>query len=137
MTRTELQGIYRDYIACLNKQAWSSLACFVDDGVRYNGNQIGLVGYRNMLEANFAEIPDLHFNIELLVVEPPHLASRLNFNCTPRAKFLNLNINGANVSFAENVFYKFHDKKIVQVWSVIDKTAIETQLMADSDRSDA
>jgi len=136
MTKTELKGIYRDYIACLNKQDWTRLACFVDNDVSYNGNQIGLTGYRSMLEANFAEIPDLHFKIELLVADPPHIASRLHFNCTPRAKFLNLNINGANISFAENVFYQFHDKKIVQVWSVIDKTAIETQLMAGSDQSD-
>jgi hypothetical protein len=28
----------------------------------------------------------------------------------------------------ENVFYEFHDGKIVQVWSVIDKVAIEAQL---------
>jgi predicted ester cyclase len=137
MTKTELQGIYRDYIACLNKQDWPMLARFVDDHVRHNGNQIGLAGYCSMLEANFAEIPDLHFNIELLVAEPPYIASRLHFNCTPRTKFLNLHVNGTNVSFAENVFYKFHDKKIVQVWSVIDKTAIEAQLRADSDRSDA
>ncbi|WP_336605525.1 ester cyclase [Chromohalobacter canadensis] len=27
--------------------------------------------------------------------------------------------------FAENVFYEFRDEKIVQVWSVIDKAAIE------------
>lgn len=137
MTKTELQSRYLDYIACLNKQDWSTLTHFVHNDVRYNDNQIGFAGYRSMLEANFAEIPDLHFNIELLVAEPPHIASRLHFNCTPRATFLNLNINGANISFAENVFYKFHEKKIVQVWSVIDKTAIEAQLLADSERSDA
>lgn len=84
MTKIELQGIYRDYIACLNEQEWSILARFVDNDVRYNGNQIGVAGYRSMLEENFAEIPDLHFNIELLVAEPPHIASRLHFNCTPR-----------------------------------------------------
>ena len=137
MTKTELQDIYREYIACLNKQDWLTLPSFVDNGVKYNGNQIGLEGYCRLLEANFSEIPDLHFNIELLIVEPPYIASRLHFNCTPRAKFLNLNINGANISFAENVFYKFHDKKIIQVWSIIDKTAIEAQLMVDADRNDA
>jgi predicted ester cyclase len=133
MTKIELESIYRDYIACLNKQDWPMLACFVDNDVRYNGKQIGIAGYRSMLETNFIDIPDLHFNIELLFSEPPHMACRLHFNCTPRAKFLNLNINGMKISFAENVFYEFHDKKIAQVWSVIDKTAIEAQLMANSD----
>jgi predicted ester cyclase len=32
------------------------------------------------------------------------------------------------VSFCENVFYEFDHGKIRQVWSVIDKTAIEAQL---------
>ncbi|WP_366066243.1 ester cyclase [Halomonas sp. Mc5H-6] len=37
-------------------------------------------------------------------------------------------MNGQNVTFCENVFYLFHDNKIQEVWSVIDKTAIEAQL---------
>jgi predicted ester cyclase len=32
------------------------------------------------------------------------------------------------VSFSENVFYEFRDGKIREVWSVIDKAAIESQL---------
>jgi predicted ester cyclase len=32
------------------------------------------------------------------------------------------------MSFTENVFYQFREGRIVQVWSVIDKAAIETQL---------
>jgi predicted ester cyclase len=32
------------------------------------------------------------------------------------------------VSFAENVFYQFRAGKIAEVWSVIDKRAIEAQL---------
>lgn len=35
------------------------------------------------------------------------------------------------MSFVENVFYEFRDEKIVQVWSAIDKAAIETQLQAN------
>jgi len=31
------------------------------------------------------------------------------------------------------VFYEFHDGKIVQVWSVIDKQAIEAQLSVHRD----
>ena len=32
--------------------------------------------------------------------------------------------------FCENVFYQFRDQKIWEIWSVIDKAAIETQLEA-------
>ena len=81
-----------------------------------------------MLENDFCEILDLHFNIQLLVSDPPCVASRLVFDCTPRGRFLGLDVNGTRVSFAENVFYEFRGDKIVQVWSVIDKAAIESQL---------
>src|SRR5947209_19562842 len=57
-----------------------------------------------------------------------YLASRLGFDCTPKGKFLGLHVNGKRVSFTENVFYEFRREKIEQVWSVIDKAAIEAQL---------
>ncbi len=57
MIKTDLSGVYRDYIACLNEQDWPKLAKFVDDDVCYNGRRIGLSGYREMLETDFYEIP--------------------------------------------------------------------------------
>jgi predicted ester cyclase len=128
MTKAELSDVYRRYIACLNKQDWPKLGQFVHDDVRYNGNRIGLSGYREMLERDFEEIPDLSFQIQLLMSDPPYIASRLVFNCTPKGKFLGLDVNGKRVSFAENVFYEFGSEKIEQVWSVIDKVAIEGQI---------
>jgi predicted ester cyclase len=62
-----------------------------------------------MLERDFKEIADLQFNIELLICEPPHVASR-------------------PVTFAETVFYRFRDERIAEVRSVVDKAAIEAQL---------
>lgn len=128
MTRAELSDLYRDYIACLNAQDWPTLERFVHDDVRYNGRQLGLSGYREMLERDFREIPDLRFEIRLLVSDPPLVASRLAFECTPRGAFLGLPVNGTRVSFTENVFYELRAGKIAQVWSVIDKAAIEAQL---------
>ena len=128
MTKADLSEIYRAYIACLNQQDWPNLGQFVDDNVSRNGRQLGLSGYRQMLERDFREIPDLHFNIQLLIADAPYIASRLAFDCTPKGKFLGLDVNGKKVSFTENVFYEFRGGKIVQVWSVIDKTAIEAQL---------
>ena len=103
MTDTSLSTIYREYIDCLNRQDWAELEQFVHDEVHYNGEPIGLSGYREMLERDFREIPDLHFDIHLLICEPPHVASRLRFDCTPKGSFLGLEVNGRKVSFAENV----------------------------------
>ncbi|WP_186276238.1 ester cyclase [Burkholderia gladioli] len=128
MTELSLSETYRAYIACLNQQDWSRLGMFVGDEVIHNDQRIGLSGYREMLERDFREIPDLHFDIELLVCEPPRIASRLHFDCSPIGTFLGLPVNGKRVAFTENVFYEFHDGRIRQVWSVIDKAAIERQL---------
>jgi predicted ester cyclase len=128
VNKTDLSDIYRGYIACLNQQDWANLNQFVGDDVRYNGRRIGLSGYRAMLEKDYTEIPDLQFNILLLISDSPYIASRLGFACTPKAKFLGLNVDGKKVSFTENVFYQFQSGKIEQVWSVIDKAAIEAQL---------
>jgi predicted ester cyclase len=131
MSGTDLSEIYWRYIACLNGQDWATLAQFVDDDVVYNGRRIGLSGYRAMLERDFREIPDLHFDIALLVAEPPLIASRLRFHCSPAGTFLGLAVDGKKVSFAENVFYQFRGGKIGEVWSVIDRAAIEAQLSLD------
>jgi len=123
-----LSDIYLDYIACLNQQDWPNLHQFVHTDVEHNGRSPGLNGYIEMLKTDFNDIPDLHYNIEILVADAAYLASRLQFNCTPKGSFLGLPVNGKRVVFAENVFYKFQDNKIRQVWSVIDKAAIEAQL---------
>jgi predicted ester cyclase len=126
--RTDLSGVYRDYIACLNRQDWPKLGLFVDDEVVHNGQRLGLSGYLKMLERDFDEIPDLCFNVRLLMSDPPYVASRIQFDCAPKGTFLGLRVNGKRVSFTENVIYEFHGGKIVQVWSVIDKAAIEAQI---------
>jgi predicted ester cyclase len=123
-----LSDIYRDYIACLNNQDWQNLGRFVHDEVQYNGEPIGLSGYRAMLEGDFLAIPDLYFDIQLVFSEPPLLGSRLGFDCRPKGMLFGLPVNGKRVSFAENVFYEFEGERIAKVWSIIDKAAIEAQL---------
>jgi predicted ester cyclase len=128
VNKSDLSDLYRAYIACLNKQDWPRLGQFVHDEAIHNDRRIGLSGYRQMLEKDFDEIPDLQFNIQMLISDPPYIASRLVFDCKPRGMFLGLHVNGKRISFTENVIYEFRSEKIVQVWSVMDKAAIEAQL---------
>ncbi|WP_316979815.1 ester cyclase [Shumkonia mesophila] len=128
MTPDELREIYRGYIDCLNRQDWDRLGMFVDDAVEYNGTPVGLTGYRGMLEGDFRAIPDLHFGIELLISDPPRIASRLHFDCTPRGMLFDLPVNGKRIKFEENVFYEFSARRVRKVWSIIDKAAIAQQV---------
>src|SRR5258707_14588676 len=124
MISADLSDVYRGYIACLNEQDWGNLGRFVHENVHYNGELIGLSGYREMLEGDFRAIPDLYFDIRLLISEPPRVASRLRFDCTPKGILFGLPVNGKRVSFTENVFYEFRDDRIEKVWSVDRKSVV-------------
>lgn len=128
MTREEIVESYQAYIACLNRQDWQDLHHHVADRVEYNGATIGLDGYRDMLVADFRAIPDLSFNIAVFVCDPPMIASRLAFDCTPVGQLFGLPVNGTRVRFDENVFYEFREGKIRRVWSVIDKSSVAAQI---------
>ena len=128
MTDSELADFYRDYIACLNARDWTHLAQFVAHDVVHNGRAFGLSGYRRMLEKDVEDIPDLRFEVAMVTCDPPSIAAKLAFDCTPAGDFLGLAVNGRRVTFSENAFYELHDRKIAQVWAVVDKAAIEAQL---------
>lgn len=125
---TPLAELYRGYIACLNRRDWSRLGEFVDEAVEHNGRPLGLSGYRDLLQSDVEAIPDLRFRIDLLVCEPPHVAARLMFDCTPKGTFLGLAVDGRRIAFSENVFYRMRGGRIASARSVIDKAAIEAQL---------
>lgn len=128
MAEPEILNLYRAYIDCLNRQDWPALGRFVDQNVHYNGERIGLSGYREMLENDFRAIPDLQFVIDLLMADPPRIAARLCFDCTPVGELFGFAVNGQRVSFTENVFYEFSDGRIRNVYSVIDKATVQAQL---------
>jgi len=120
--------MYKQYIACLNARAWNALGEFVAADVIHNGRPLGVDGYRAMLEENFRDIPDLYFNADLVVADENHVASRLRFDCTPTQEFLGVPVNGRRVVFHEHAFYALRAGKIAEVFSVIDKTAVEAQV---------
>ena len=128
MNRDRLADTYRAYIDCLNARDWPRLGEFVAEGVRHDGRPLGLAGYRAMLEADVRAIPDLRFEIARLACDPPIVASRLLFDCTPAGELFGLRVDGRRVRFSENVFYEFDQGRIREVWSVIDKAAIAAQL---------
>src|SRR5690606_25056029 len=128
MTEATLADRYRAYIACLNSRELSRLGDFVADGVAYNGERVGLEGYRQMIAGDYEAIPDLRFDVQILVADRSTVAVRLAFDCHPVGRFLGLDIDGRHVRFCENVMYEYVDGKIQRVWSVIDKAGIESWL---------
>jgi predicted ester cyclase len=131
MSEGDLLAIYRGYLRCLNEREWPKLGEFVADALSYNGKRMSLRDYRAMLEADTHAIPDLQFHPEVLLANDQVVACRLFFRCTPRHPFLGFEPTGGRVSFPEHVFYGFDDRRIVEVWSVIDKQTIREQGFRD------
>lgn len=99
MRSSDLLVVYRDYLACLNERRWDELGRFVADEVIHNGKRLGLTGYRAMLEADTAAIPDLEFIPEILLADGHVVSCRLFFQCTPQHAFLGFEPTGGRVSF--------------------------------------
>ena len=123
-----LDRVYRDYIAALNERRLDDLDQFVHDRLVYNGEEWTREQYRARLADDVRAIPDLRYDVQLLVAGPDRVACRIWFDCTPRGSFLGVDVDGRRVSFAEHVFYRFRGNRIEQVWSLIDVEGIRRQL---------
>lgn len=129
MLKRELRELYTAYIGCLNNRDWAELALYVDQDVCRNGQYLGLDGYRDMLLNDCRLIPDLQFDVKMLIVDCPYLFSRIQFDCSPLDGFMGLSFGGVRVSFFEHVVYQFRNGRIFDVRSILDKSAVESQLL--------
>lgn len=127
----DLRSVYLGYLACLNERRWDELSDYVADRLVYNGKLFSCNDYRALLVADTEATPDLLFVPELLVVDGPMVSCRLYFRCHPQSTFLGFEPTGGEIAFPEHVFYRFDDGRIVEVWSVIDKDSIRSQVLAD------
>jgi len=126
----DLADRYAAYLAVLNERRFDDLDQFVHHELTYNDEPITRQQYRDLIEGDVATIPDLTFTIVGLVVQDDDVASRLLFDCTPVAEFRGCPPTGRPIRFTENVFYRFRDGRIANVWSLIDNDAIRAQLTA-------
>jgi predicted ester cyclase len=128
MTEAEFEAHYRRYISYLNNRRLDELDEFLHEELTYNGEPETRADYRARIAGDVAAIPDLYFDVHLIVVGGDQIACRLFYNCTPQSEWLGLQPNGKSISFAEQVFYKFRDGKIYEVWSLLDVASIAEQL---------
>ena len=124
----QLESTYRRYLNALNDRRFDELGDFVHDQLTYNGEQITREQYTAMLIEDVRVIPELRYDIDLLVVGDGHVASRISFDCRPRGEFLGISVDGRRVSFAEHVFYRLREGRIERVWSLLDRDAIRNQV---------
>jgi predicted ester cyclase len=125
-----LEARYLAYLDALNGRRFSDLDEFVQDELTFNDEVLTRQEYADMIAADTRVVPDLRFDARLLLTTDDAVACRLWFDCTPTGTFLGLAPTGRRISFCEHVFYRFRAGRIAQVWSLIDRDAVATQLTA-------
>ena len=124
----DIEERYRAYLTCLNERRFADLGEFAHDPVVHNDRTLAVAEFRDLLERDATEIPDLRYAIERLVVQDDQVACRIRFDCTPARPFRGIPPTGKSISFAEHVFYRYEDGKIAEIWSLVDTDAIREQL---------
>ena len=125
MTRDGFEAHYRGYIACLNERRIDEAAAYYLDDIWYNGERMTREQWRKRaIEDSFRAIPDLLWQIEQVVIEGDTIAVRLVDTGILKQDWQGLKATGRSASFGENVFYRFRDKSICEVWSIVDLTAL-------------
>jgi predicted ester cyclase len=123
-----LEARYLAYLDALNDRRFSELAEFVHDELTYNDDVLTRQQYADMIAADTMAVPDLRFDVRLLLTNDDIVACRLWFDCTPTGTFFGRAPTGRRIAFSEHVFYRFRAGRIAQVWSLIDRDAVATQL---------
>jgi len=125
----KLQDFYRKYIAAANARDYDAIANAVAEDVRLNGKMVRradiIAQFKTLIEA----IPDFKWNLQQVVVEDGEIGARSLDSGTPGSKtFFGENPKGKTVEFTEFGSYKVKDGLFVEMWFLIDVTAIAEQL---------
>ncbi|KAH8882553.1 hypothetical protein GQ53DRAFT_455643 [Thozetella sp. PMI_491] len=127
----DLGELYRAYIACINARTMASdLPKFCHPVVTWNGLDMDLGKYRSLMEDTFEAIPELTFDVRVLVVddEQQMLGVRIEFRGTPTKEYSGAQPTGRSVHFAEHAFYQLESGRIRSVQTAIDWEMYKQQL---------
>ncbi len=125
----KLREFYHSYIAAANARDFDAIANVVAEDVMLNGKMVKRADIIAQFKILIKAIPDFKWNLQQLVVDGEDIAARLRDSGTPEANtFFGDNPKGKTVEFTEFGSYKVRDGLFVEMWFLIDVTAIAEQL---------
>lgn len=93
----------------------------------------GLDPFRGYLLGMQRAIPDLHHEVEMLVVEPGDeaaaAAARLTYSGTHEGELFGVRGTGHHISYQGATFFHVEGSLITELWTLGDMSALERQLL--------
>ncbi|MFF5181446.1 ester cyclase [Micromonospora sp. NPDC000316] len=130
MSTNELRDFYLRYVELANKREFDRMADFAHDEVIMNGTPVKMADMVAEFYRHVDAVPDLHWEIQELVVEGDRVAARLIDTGTPVKEWNGLTPTGKSVRFAETAFYEIQDGKFKNMWYLMDTDTVRQQLAA-------
>ncbi|MEV7329372.1 ester cyclase [Micromonospora sp. NPDC093244] len=128
MSTEELRDFYLQYVALANKREFDRMADFAHEEVIMNGTSVKMADMVAEFYRHVDAVPDLHWEIQDLVVEGDRVAARLIDTGTPVQEWNGLAATGASVSFVETAFYQVEDGKFKVMSYLMDTDTVRRQL---------
>lgn len=127
-SENKLRDFYRSYIAAANSRDFDAIADVVAEDVMLNGKMVKREDIIAQFKILLKAIPDFKWNLKQLVVDGEDIAARLRDSGTPEANtFFGDNPKRNTVEFTEFGSYKVRNGLFVEMWFLIDVTAIAEQ----------
>ncbi len=123
--------IHRFYDQCLNQRQSGLLPeLFTADVVAHtpNGDSTGLAAVQQTVERVHAMFPDHHFTIDDIIVSGDKAAARWTMTATNTAPIGGIPPTGKPITQRANVFYRFEDGKIAELWLQLDQIGVLRQI---------
>ncbi len=95
----------------------------------------GLDYLKGRAQSLMKAFPDIHFVIEGVIERDDYLAARVTLEGTQRGEFAGIPATGNRMKVYDFAMYRIMDRKITDVWSLIDMQALREQLQGGSSSS--
>ncbi|MFD4208424.1 ester cyclase [Micromonospora tulbaghiae] len=128
MSTQELRDFYLRYVDLANKREFARMADFAHEEVVMNGTPVKMADMVAEFYKHVEAVPDLHWEIQDVVVEGDRIAARLVDTGTPVKEWNGLTPTGKSVSFTETAFYRVQDGKFKFMSYLMDTDSVRRQL---------
>ncbi|MCS7476877.1 ester cyclase [Umezawaea endophytica] len=130
MTDNDLRDWYLRYVAALDAHELGRMDEFIADEVLLNGEP----GTRDDVVADMRSsidaVPNLHWEVEELLIDRDRVAVRAVNTGTPVAEWLGVAPTGASFTIVEYAIYRVGDGRFVQMTNLHDSADVRRQLTA-------